>query len=154
MDNKTKMQKDELKNNIDKLDKQQFKMFFTILVHYWVNHKYFINKWNFFNLWCELNELCHETEESFPDPHDDHNLVKSFCQEHPFYFIDMLELELVKKLFCEYLDKDLDTITIATEKLHTGDLRVACESINEAMGLAEDVNELVSQAEEYMKAFS
>ena len=154
MDNKTKMQKDELKNNIDKLDKQQFKIFFTILVHYWVNHKYFINKWNFFNLWCELNELCHETEESFPDPHDDHNLVKSFCQEHPFFFIDMLELELVKKLFCEYLDKDLDAITIATEKLHTGDLRVACESINEAMGLAEDVNELVSQAEEYMKAFS
>jgi hypothetical protein len=30
----------------------------------------------------------------------------------------------------------------------------ACESINEAMGLSEDIDELVRQSEEHMKAFS
>ncbi len=151
MDHKTKK---TLRNNLDKLDKQQFKIFFTIIVHYWVSYKYFISKQNFFNLWCELNELCHKTDESFPDPHTDHELVKAYCHAHPYYFIDILELELVIKLFCEHLDKDLETITMAIEKLHTGGLKAACESINEAMDLSEDIDELVKQSEEYLKAFS
>lgn len=151
MDYKTKK---TLKNNLDKLDKQQFKIFFTIIVHYWVSYKYFISKRNFFNLWCELNELCHKTDESFPDQHTDHELVKSYCHAHPYYFVDILELELVKNLFCQYLDKDLETITIAIEKLHTGGLKAACESINEAMGLFEDIDELVRQSEDHLKAFS
>lgn len=137
------MIKDLLKTNLDKLDKHQFKLFYSILVHYCVNYKYFINEQDFFNLWCELNELCHEVDESFPEPHDDHNLIKSYCQEHPYYFINILDLELIKKLFCQYLDKDLDTITVAIEKLRTGDLRAAYEYINEAMDLSENIDELV-----------
>lgn len=39
-------------------------------------------------------------------------------------------------------------------KLHTEDLRAAYEYINETMGLSEDVDELVHQTEEHMKAFS
>ena len=154
MKNRTQTPQIILKDNLDKLDKTQFKLFYTILVHYWVNYKFFTSPRNFFNLWCELNKLCHEVDESFLDQYDDHNLVKSFCQEHPFYFIDMLELELVKKLFCEYLDKDLDTITIAIEKLHTEGLRAAYEYINAAMGMAENVDKLVSNTEKHMKEFS
>ena len=107
MDNKTKILKRHLRNRLEVIDKEEFKLFYSILVHYWVNYKFFINKWNFFNLWCELNELCHETDESFPDQYDDHKLVKAFCIEHPFYFIVMLDLRLVKKLFWEYMDQDL-----------------------------------------------
>ena len=154
MDYKAKKDKKTLRNNLDKLDKQQFKLFFTIIVHYWVSYKYFINKGNFFNLWCELNEFCHKTDGSFPDQHTDHELVKSYCHDHPYYFIDILDLGLVKKLFCQYLDKDIETITVAIEKLHTGGLKAACESINEAMGLYEDIDELVRQSEEHIKAFS
>ena len=154
MDNKTKIQKRQLRNTLEALDKHQFKLFLNIIVHYWVNNKYFISKMNFFNMWCELNKLCHEVDESFPDQYDDHKLVKDFCIEHPFYFIDILSLKLVKSLFWRYMDKDLEVIIIAMRKLHREGLRAAYECINEAMGLSEDVDELVHQTEEHMKAFS
>ena len=86
---------------MSRLDVQQFKLFFSVLTHYWVKQKVFISSRNFFNLWCELNELCHEMDESFPDPYD-RELIKSYCLSHPYYFIDILDLELIINLFCEY----------------------------------------------------
>jgi hypothetical protein len=154
MDNKTKIQKIQLKNTLEALDKYQFKLFLNIIVHYWANYKFFMSKMNFFHLWCELNELCHETDESFPDQHTDHKLMKDFCIKHPYYFVDILDLGLVKKLFWEYMDQDLDTIIDATIKLHREGLRAAYEYINEAMGLSEDADKLVSNTEEHMKEFS
>lgn len=109
---------------------------------------------NFFNMWCELNKLCHEVDESFPDQYDDHTLVKDFCIEHPFYFVDILSLKLVKSLFWKYMDKDLEVIITAMRKLHREGLRAAYEYINEAMGLSEDVDVLVSNTEKHMKEFS
>ena len=154
MDNKTKILKRHLRSKFEVMGKEEFKLFYSIFVHYWVNYKFFINKWNFFNLWCELNKLCHEMDESFPDQYDDHNLVKDFCIEHPFYFVDKLSLKLVKSLFWRYMDKDLEVIIIAMKKLHQEGLRAAYEYINEAMGLAEDIDELVQQTEDNIKAFS
>ena len=154
MDNKTKILKRHLRSKLEVMDKEEFKLFYSILVHYWVNNKFFISKMNFFNMWCELNKLCHEADESFPDQYDDHTLVKDFCIAHPFYFVDILSLKLVKSLFWRYMDKDLDTIIDATIKLHREGLRAAYECINEAMGLSEDADKLVSNTEEHMKEFS
>ena len=138
---------------LSKLEKTQLKAFYGMLVHYWVTQKAFISKQNFFNLWCELNVLCHEVDEGFPDI-TDHELVKSYCHEHPYYFIDILDTEQVIKLFCQYLDKDIETITVAIEKLHTGGLKAACDSINEAMGMSKDIDELVAEIEKHIKEFS
>ncbi len=44
------------------MNKEEFKLFYSILVHYWVNYKFFISKMSFFNMWCELNKLCHEVD--------------------------------------------------------------------------------------------
>ena len=52
------------------------------------------------------------------------------------------------------MDQDLDTIIDATRKLHREGLRAAYEYINEAMGLSEDADKLVSNTEEHMKEFS
>ena len=142
-----------LHDELLKLDKRQLKLFYSILVHYWVKNKSFISKQNFFNLWCELNELCCEVDESFPDPHDDHKLTTSFCQAHPFYFIDMLEPGLVKNLFCEYLDNKIDILSAAVNKLHTEGLRAAYEYCNKAMGMDENIEELVSGTEKYVSIF-
>ena len=138
---------------LSKLEKTQLKAFYGMLVHYWVTQKAFISKQNFFNLWCELNVLCHKVDEGFPDIND-HELVKSYCHEHPYYFIDILDTEQVIKLFCQYLDKDIETITVAIEKLHTGGLKAACDSINEAMGMSKDIDELVAEIEKHIKEFS
>ena len=143
-----------LRVELKKLDKRQMKLFYGIMVHYWVKNKSFISKQNFFNLWCELNELCCEADESFPDPHDDHHLTTSFCQAHPFYFIDMLEPELVIKLFCEHLDNKIDILATVAKMLHTEGLRAAYEYSNKALGFAEDVENLVIEAESYLELFS
>ena len=138
---------------LSKLDKAQLKVFYCILVHYRVSQNAFISKQNVFDLWCELNKLCYEVDECFPDIYD-HELVKSYCHEHPYYFIDILAPEQVVKLFCDYCDDKLDILANIAAKLHTGGLKAACESTNEALGLSEDIDELVRQAEEHLKAFS
>ena len=138
---------------LSKLNKVQFKTFYGMLVHYWVNQKAFISKQNFFNLWCELNVLCHEIDEGFPDI-TDHELIKSYCHQHPYYFIDILDTGIVAKLLCEYLDDRIDILTTVAQKLDTGGIWAACECANKALGLSEDIDELVTEIEEHIKTYS
>ena len=154
MNSKDKIEKTAFKESLLKLDKRQLKLFYGMLVYYWVNHKFFISKQNFFNLWCELNELCHDIDESFPEPYDDRELLRSYCHAHPYYFIDILAPELVINLFCEYLDNRLNTLIMIVNKLYTEGLRAAYECSNMALELSENIDELVSEAEEHLKAFS
>lgn len=142
--------KDKLYEALTKLNKTQFKALFAIIAHYWCEYRYFISNQNFLNLWCELNALCHELDESFPDPCDDHKLIKDYCQAHPFYFIDMLQPEVVINLFCQYFNDRLDVLAIIAQKLHDEDLRAAYAHANEALGLDEDITELVTTTEEHV----
>ena len=64
--------KRKLKEYMSRLDSRQFKLFYSIFVHYWVKHKVFISSQNFLNLWCELNLICSQVDESFPDPYYDY----------------------------------------------------------------------------------
>ena len=146
--------KAELKQNLNKLNKELFKMFWGVLVHYWALNRFFISNQNFLNLWCELNLLCYESDESFPSPHDDHNLIKSFCEAHPYYFIDNLNLDILKSLFCDFLNNKIDILSTIAKKLHIEGLRASYEYSNEALGLNENVDELVSKAEKHIKEFS
>ena len=149
-----KVEKFILKDELLKLDKRQLKLFYSVLVHYWLKNKSFISKQNFFNLWCELNELCSEVDEGFPEPHDDHELLKSFCQAHPFYFIDILDTGLVIKLFCEHLDNKIDILAAVVNKLRTGGLKAAYACCNEALAMTEDVEKLVLETEAYIGYFT
>ena len=142
--------KRKLKEHMSRLDTQQFKLFFSILVHYWVKHKVFISSRNFFNLWCELNLICSEVDESFPDPYN-RNLIKSYCQAHPYYFIDILDLEFVINLFCEHLDDKLDILIQVINKLDTEGLWAAYAYSNEALGFTECIDELVYETEKWMR---
>jgi hypothetical protein len=138
---------------LSKLDKAQLKAFYGMLVHYWVNKKAFISKQNFFNIWCELNVLCHEIDEGFPDI-TDHELIKSYCHQHPYYFIDILDTGIVAKLFCEYLDDRIDILTTMVQRLDTEGIWAACECVNEALGMSEDIDELATEIEEHIKTYS
>ena len=144
----------KLKEKILQLDNRQLKMFYGILVHYWVKYKFFISSQNFLNLWCELNYLCSAVDESFPDPYDDRELLKSYCQAHPYYFIDILEPGLITDLFYEYLDDRLDILATIVDKLTMGDLWASYEYSNRVLGLDEDVEELVKESLEHLKAYS
>ena len=146
--------KSVLKDNLMGLNQYQLKLFYGMLVHYWAEYSFFISKHNLFNLWCELNYLCYEVDESFSEPFDDHELLKSYCHEHPYYFIDILAPELVINLFCEYLDDRIDILAMMANKLSTERLKAAYERSNEALGLSENVEELVAEAEEHVKMFS
>ena len=139
---------------LSKLTAEQFKMFFAALVHYWAEYRFFISKQNFYNLWCEFNLLCHEIDDSFPDQYDDRDAVKSFCHYHPYYFIDRLPLDLVAKLFAEYVDDRADNLTNFVKLLLEADLFTAYAYMNEALGLLESVDYLVSETQTHVKFFS
>ena len=143
-----------LKDNLMKLNQYQLKLFYAMLVHYWAEYRYFISKQSFKNLWCELNYLCSIVDECFPDPFDDYELLRSYCHSHPYYFIDILSPEIVAELFCEHLDDRLDTLALMANKLATESLWAAYESSNKALGLSENINELVAQTEEHIKIVS
>ena len=146
--------KNKLKDSLLKLDKRQLKLFYGILVHYWIKYKFFISKQNFYNLWCELNELCHNIDKGFPEPHDDRELLKSYCNANPYYFIDILDSGIVIKLFCEHLSNRINILTMIASKLTTEGLWAAYESSNKALGLSENIAELVTESKEHLKAFS
>ena len=143
----------KLKDRLLKLDNRQLKLFYGMLVHYWVKYKFFISSQNFLNLWCELNKLCSEVDESFPNPYDNHKLLKFYCQEHPYYFIDILDSGLITDLFCEYLDDRLDVLATIAGKLSTGDLWASYEYSNRTLDLDEDVDALVADSLEHLKAY-
>ena len=152
--NKDRIARTMLKESLLKLNKQQLKLFYGVVVHAWASQKAFISKQNFFNLWCELNYLCSAVDEGFPSPYDDYELLRSFCHEHPYYFIDKLSLEIVADLFCEYFDDKIDVLATAANKLHTEGLKPAYEHVKNSLCLPESIEELVSQAEEHVKVFS
>ena len=154
MNDKNKKDRALLKANLYKLDSYKMKLFYGILVHCWACKRAFISKRNFFYLWCELNYLCSIADEGFPDPYDDHELLKSFCHAHPYYFIDILSPEVIIDLFCEHLEDRLDVVATIAQKLHTEGLRAAYEYSNEALGLTDDIDESIAQAEEHVKMFS
>ena len=143
-----------LRENLLKLNAHQLKLFYSMLVHYFVHHQAFISKQNFLNLWCELNYACAEVDESFPDPYDDRELLKSFCHNHPYYFIDILGTERSADLLCQYLDDSIDILVEIADKLYTGGPGALYEYSNSVLGLSENVNELVMEAEKHIKMFS
>ena len=138
--------KRKLKEYMSRLDAQQFKLFYSIFVHYWVKQKAFISNQNFVNLWCELNLICSQVYEGFPDPYD-RDLIKSDCQAHPYYFIEILDLRLIINLFCEHCDDRIENLIQVINKLNTEGLRAAYAYSNDALGLDENIDELVSGTE-------
>lgn len=143
-----------LKENLYRLNKHQLKLLYGIFVHCWVSQKAFISAQNFHNLWCELNYVCSMVDESFPEPYDDFELMKSFCQAHPYYFIDILSPEIIINLFCEYLDDRIGILATIAKKLNIEGLRVAYEYANAVLNLTDDIDESIAQAEEHVKMFS
>ena len=154
MNKKDKNDRTLLKESLYKFSSHQMKLFYGILVHCWASQKAFISTQNFWNLWCELNYLCSTVDEGFPDPYDDYELLRSFCQAHPYYFIDRLSPEIIIDLFCEHLDSRLDVLATIAQKLHTEGLRAAYAYSNETLGLTDDLDESIAQAEEHVKMFS
>ena len=140
--------------HLSKLSAEQFKMFFAALVHYWAEYKFFISKQNFYNLWCEFNLACHELDKRFPDQYDDREAVKEFCHYHPYYFIDRLPLELVSELFADHVDDRVDVLTTFVKTISEADIRAAYTYMNEALGLSESVDYLVSETQSHIKFFS
>ena len=154
MNSKDTSKKIKLKESLLKLDKRQYKLFYGILVHYWIEYKFFVGQRNFYNLWCELNELCHNVDEGFPEPHDDYELLKSYCIARPYYFIDILDTTIVTHLLCEHINHKLDILAMIADKLATEGLWAAYECSNKALGLSENIAELVADSEKHLKAFS
>lgn len=142
-----------LYKHLSKLNTMQFKTFYGLLVYCWANHKYFISNQNFFNLWCELNQLCHEFDESFPNQYNDHEHIKSFCHAHPYYFIDKLPLELVAKLFSEHINDRIEILTNIAKILFEEDIYAVYTYATKTLTLKESVDTLVSETLEHIKSF-
>ena len=137
-----------------KLNDTQFKIFYGAFVHYLVNYNCFISKQNLFNLHCELNQLCHELNESFPDQYDDHELMQSFLLAHPYYYMDKLPVELMARLFAEYVDDRINILSGIAKTAFEADIHGVYSYANKALGLNEQIDTLAAQAQNHIKEFS
>ena len=104
-------------------------------------------------MWCEINLLCHELDENFPDQYDDHNAIKDFWHFHPYYFIDHLPLDLLANLFAEHITDRIDILINFVKRLLEADTRAAYTYMNEALALDESIDHLVSETETHIKFF-
>lgn len=143
-----------IKEYLSKLDSKQFKILYAIIVHCHAHHKHFISTQNFFNLWCELNVLCADFDESFPSPYDDHLLLKSFCHTHPYYFIDILPLDLIADLFSSHLDLQLNIVLNLIQLIYKQDHQAAHQYIIDRFNIDHTADELFSDLEEHIKYYS
>ena len=143
-----------LYNNLRKLNEVQFKVFYGAFVHYLVHYKCFVSKQNLFNLRCELNQLCHELDESFPDQYDDYEIMKSFFLVHPYYYMDKLPIELMAKLFSELVDNRIDVLTGIAKAAAETDIHGVYAYANHILGLNEQIDILAAQAKQHIKDFS
>lgn len=139
---------------LSKLNTAQFRIFYCLFVHYCVKYKYFISKQNLFNLRCELNQFCHELDESFPDQYDDFEEMRSFCKAHPYYIIDKLPINLLAHLFATYIDDRIYILTNIVKTLYEADARAAYVYANEALCLDESIDTLVSETHSHIKYYS
>lgn len=149
-----KEQRRSLYDNLRKLNKDQFKIFYGAFVHYWAEYRFFISQQNLFNLRCELNLLCHELDESFPDQYDDYDAMKSFFLAHPYYYMDKLPAERMAKLFSEYVNDRIDILATIAQTISETDLHAAYTYANKALGLNEQIDTVTAQAQEHIKDFS
>ena len=143
-----------LYNNLRKLNEVQFKVFYGAFVHYLVHYKCFVSKQNLFNLRCELNQLCHELDESFPNQYDDHKLMKSFFLAHPYYYMDKLPIELMARLFAKHIDDHIDILSGIAQTFFEADIYATYSYANKALGLNEQIDTLAAQAQNHIKDFS
>ena len=143
-----------LYSQLKKLNIAQFKIFYGAYVHYLVNYNCFICKQNLFNLRCELNQFCHELDESFPDQYDDHKLMKSFFLAHPYYYMDKLPIELMARLFTEHVDNHIDILSGIAQTVFESDIYATYSYANKALGLNEHIDTLVTKAQNHIKDFS
>ena len=143
-----------LYDNLKQLNKDQFKIFYGAFVHFWANYKLFISKQNLFNLRCELNQLCHELDESFPDQYDDHQVIKSFFLAHPYYYMDKLPAELMAKLFSEYVDNHISILATIAKTILEADIYTTYNYAISALHLNEQPDVVVTQAQAHLNDFS
>ena len=144
-----------IKERLQKLNINQLKIFYAIIVHCRAHQKSFISTQNLFNLWCELNQLCYELDNSFPNPYDDHKLLKDFCQAHPYYFIDILPLDLIAKLFSEYFDQRLETLSELIQIIYEQDIKAAHQYIITALEITDHTaEELAADLKEHIEYYS
>lgn len=143
-----------LYDNLKQLNKDQFKIFYGAFVHFWANYKFFISKQNLFNLRCELNKLCHELDESFPDQYDDYEMMKSFFLAHPYYYMDKLPTELMARLFSKHVNDRIDILANIAQAIYEADIYTAYTYANNALGLNEATDTLVTEAQDHIKYFS
>lgn len=143
-----------LYDNLKQLNKDQFKIFYGAFVHFWANYKFFISKQNLFNLRCELNKLCHELDESFPDQYDDYEMMKSFFLAHPYYYMDKLPVELMAKLFSKYVDNRISILVTIAKTISDADMYTAYNYAINALNLKEQTDVVVTQAQAHLNDFS
>lgn len=143
-----------IRESLCKLDAKQLKTFYAIIVHCRAHNIHFISTQNLFNLWCELNVLCAELDESFPTPYDDQLLLKSFCSTHPYYFIDILPIELIAKLFAEHLDQHPNTLINLIQIMYEQDSKAAHQYIIDKFKFNHTADELDFDLKEHIKQYS
>lgn len=139
---------------LSKFTPLQLKIFYAIFVHCRAHGQSFISPSNFFNLWCELNYRCYELDESFPDPYDDYELLRDFCRAHPYYFIDILPVDLISNLFAEHCDERLDVLENLVKILYNQGSRAAHQYVLGEFKFDHTVDELEVNLEKHTKHFS
>ena len=147
-----------LKVCLKQLNKRKFKIWYTMLVHFYQEHDLFITPLSFRDLWLKIGARCHVKDQTSPNPYSGqiHNYTEHWKQ-NPYFFFDILSLSDLSVQFSRYCDDNVEILARIAEMLFLKDTRAAYEYVIQALNLPENseesIDDLVLQIEEHVARY-
>ena len=114
---KPNVNKEKLGKFLKKLNKENFELFFSVVIEGRLEYGLFITEASSANLWRKIRESCRAAGANIPA---DSNIqeLKEFMGNNRTYFFDILNCKVLANLLCDAIDLDITMATSAAQKLY------------------------------------
>ena len=114
---KPNVNKEKLGKFLKKLNKENFELFFSVVLEGRLEYGLFITDVSSANLWQKIRESCRAAGANVPE---DINLeeLKEFMENNRTYYFNILSSKVLANLLCDAIDLDISIATSAAQKLY------------------------------------
>lgn len=115
---KTNVNKEKLGKFLKKLNRENFELFFSVVIEGRLEYGLFITDVSSANLWRKIRESCRAAGANVPEDINPKELKEYMENNHKYYF-DILSSKVLANLLCEAIDLDIKMATLAVQKLYS-----------------------------------
>ena len=114
---KNNVNKGELKYFLQKLNVEELRLFFSVMIEGRLEYGLFITEASSANLGRKIRESCRAVGANIPEDSNIQELIE-FTENNRTYFFDILNCKVLANLLCDAIDLDITIATSAAQKLY------------------------------------